>query len=229
MEPFVKIKSLSKTFKNSKKEYKDALKDVSFDICKGETLGIVGESGSGKSTLAWLFSGLMTPTSGEIIIDGQKVQGVSTAVQMVFQNPLESFNPRKTIGYSTCEGLINSGMNKNEAKQKVLELFKECGLSEDIFDKFPHQVSGGQCQRAAIVRALTMEPKILICDEATSALDVTVQKTIIELLDRLKVQRNLTIVFICHNMSLVELFCDRYISINDGYIKNIVNIIHGTD
>ena len=108
------------------------------------------------------------------------------------------------------------------AKENVLKLLEECGLSEDIFDKYPHQISGGQCQRAAIVRALALEPDILICDEATSALDVTVQKTIIELLDKIKQSRNLTIIFICHNMSLVKLFCDRYIVLDDGSVKEIV-------
>ena len=111
---------------------------------------------------------------------------------------------------------------KNIAKENVLKLLEECGLSEDIFDKYPHQISGGQCQRAAIVRALALEPDILICDEATSALDVTVQKTIIELLDKIKQSRNLTIIFICHNMSLVKLFCDRYIVLDDGSVKEIV-------
>lgn len=222
MEAIVEVRGLTKIFKDKKIGDKDALKDVSFDIYKGETLGVVGESGSGKSTLAGLITGLKTATSGEIIIRGEKVCGIPKGVQMVFQNPADSFNPRKTIGYSLCEGLLNKGIKKNIAKETVLKLLEECGLSEDIFDKYPHQISGGQCQRAAIVRALALEPDILICDEATSALDVTVQKTIIELLNKIKQSRNLTIIFICHNMSLVKLFCDRYIVLDDGSVKEIV-------
>lgn len=211
MEPIIKVENLSKTFKGRSGVDKEAVKDVSFEVYEGDTLGIVGESGSGKSTIARLVAGLIPPTSGQITINGD--------VQMVFQNPLESFNPRKTIGYSVTEGLRNKGASKAEAKEIVMMLFDECGLSRELFDKYPHQLSGGQCQRAAIVRALSLEPKILICDEATSALDVTVQKTIIELLDKLRTEKNLTILFICHNLSLVKIFCNKQIVVVDGKIE----------
>lgn len=211
MEPIIKVENLSKTFKGRSGVDKEAVKDVSFEVYEGDTLGIVGESGSGKSTIARLVAGLIPPTSGQITINGD--------VQMVFQNPLESFNPRKTIGYSVTEGLRNKGASKAEAKEIVMMLFDECGLSRELFDKYPHQLSGGQCQRAAIVRALSLEPKILICDEATSALDVTVQKTINELLDKLRTEKNLTILFICHNLSLVKIFCNKQIVVVDGKIE----------
>ena len=211
MEPIIKVENLSKTFKGRSGVDKEAVKDVSFEVYEGDTLGIVGESGSGKSTIARLVAGLIPPTSGQITINGD--------VQMVFQNPLESFNPRKTIGYSVTEGLRNKGASKAEAKEIVMMLFDECGLSRELFDKYPHQLSGGQCQRAAIVRALSLEPKILICDEATSALDVTVQKTIIDLLDKLRTEKNLTILFICHNLSLVKIFCNKQIVVVDGKIE----------
>ena len=211
MEPIIKVENLSKTFKGRSGVNKEAVKDVSFEVYEGDTLGIVGESGSGKSTIARLVAGLISPTSGQITINGD--------VQMVFQNPLESFNPRKTIGYSVTEGLRNKGASKAEAKEIVMMLFDECGLSRELFDKYPHQLSGGQCQRAAIVRAISLEPKILICDEATSALDVTVQKTIIELLDKLRTEKNLTILFICHNLSLVKIFCNKQIVVVDGKIE----------
>lgn len=211
MEPIIKVENLSKTFKGRSGVDKEAVKDVSFEVYEGDTLGIVGESGSGKSTIARLVAGLIPPTSGQITINGD--------VQMVFQNPLESFNPRKTIGYSVTEGLRNKGASKADAKEIVMMLFDECGLSRELFDKYPHQLSGGQCQRAAIVRAISLEPKILICDEATSALDVTVQKTIIELLDKLRTEKNLTILFICHNLSLVKIFCNKQIVVVDGKIE----------
>lgn len=218
METIIKVDGLNKSFKGRNNSNKEALKDVSFEVYRGETLGIVGESGSGKSTIAKILTGLIPPTSGSINICGNELKGIPKGVQMVFQNPLESFNPRKTIGFGTTEGLINKGISKAEAKKIVLDLFDKCELPRELFDKCPHQLSGGQCQRAAIARALAQEPNILICDEATSALDVTVQKTIIELLDKLKSERDLTIIFICHNLALVKIFCDRQLVIEDGRI-----------
>ena len=210
MEPIIKVENLSKDFVSQNRIKKTVLKNVSFQVYQGETVGIVGESGGGKSTLARLIAGLIKPTSGSINVNGE--------VQMVFQNPMESFNPRKTIGYSVTEGLRNKGISKAEAKSIILDLFDKCELPSELYDKYPHQLSGGQCQRAAIVRALAQNPKILICDEATSALDVTVQKTIIQLLAKLKTERDLTIIFICHNLSLVEIFCDRKIIVENGSV-----------
>ena len=137
---------------------------------------------------------------------------------MVFQNPVSSFDSRKTLGNGIGESLRNHGVSKAETKGRVLELLEQCGLPKEFYGRYPHEVSGGQCQRAAIARALAVKPKIVICDEATSALDVTVQQQIMELLKKLKEERNLSYLFICHNLALVQMFCDRVLVMKDGKI-----------
>ena len=219
MEPFIKVENICKTFSRNNKQNTEVLKGISFQVNKGECLGIVGESGSGKSTLARIMLGLIPATDGKIIINGEEQKGIRLGSQMVFQNPNESFNPRKTIGYGVGEGLKNKGVPQDEIDEKIDYLFDMCGLQRELKNKYPHQISGGQCQRAAIARALAMKPDILVCDEATSALDVTVQKQVIELLQELRRKQNLTIIFISHNMALVEMFCDRAILIENGTTK----------
>lgn len=225
VEDIIKVEGLSKTFTTRKKDNTAAVRNVSFTLHKGETLGIVGESGSGKSTIARLLTGLIPSTQGEIRICGNSIESLKKnplalyrKIQMVFQNPVESFNPRKTLGYCIAEPLMNRGYSKGQAKNRVVELLELCGLTADFADKLPGQVSGGQCQRAAIARALALQPEILICDEATSALDVTVQKQIMELLVSLKEKQNISIIFICHNLALVQMLCDRVIVLYDGEI-----------
>lgn len=225
MEEILRVENLSKNFINKGKSDTAAVKDVTFSLYRGETLGIVGESGSGKSTVARLLTGLISETNGEIRIYDKKLQDYKNnplelygRIQMVFQNPSESFNPRKTLGYSISEALRNRGYSKGAASTQAAKLLEMCGLSAEFGTKYPHEVSGGQCQRAAIARALAVEPSILICDEATSALDVTVQKQIIQLLDELRRTRDLSIIFICHNLALVQEFCDRVIVLYDGGI-----------
>jgi peptide/nickel transport system ATP-binding protein len=226
MEEIIKVVNLSKNFKNHGKSDTTAVKNVSFSLKTGETLALVGESGSGKSTIARMITGLIKPSDGNIrICDMDLFQmkkknplDLYSHIQMVFQNPAESFNPRKTIGYGIGEALKNRGVSAGTRATKVAELLEMCGLPSDIANKYPHQVSGGQCQRAAIARALAVEPKVLICDEATSSLDVTVQKQIIELLDKLRKSRDLSIIFICHNLALVQMFCDRVVVLYDGQI-----------
>ena len=137
---------------------------------------------------------------------------------MVFQNPVGSFDPRRTLGDGIGESLCNKGMSKVERRKKAAELLEQCGLDASYADRYPHQVSGGQCQRAAIARVLAVDPKVLICDEATSALDVTVQKRVIQLLQTLKENKNLSYVFICHNLALVQEFCDRVLVMKDGKV-----------
>jgi len=227
MEPIIEVKDISKTFNSSHRESTEALQQVTFSINEGETFGILGQSGSGKSTIARILTGLTAPSSGNVTVDGisysknaQMPKALIGKMQMVFQNPLESFDPRKTIGNGIGESLLNLGMPKKEIKSRVAAQVKKCGLPEEFADRYPHQLSGGQCQRAAIARALITNPKILICDEATSSLDVTVQKQIIELLADLKRESNLTIVFISHNIPLVELFCDRGIILKNGQLKS---------
>ena len=135
---------------------------------------------------------------------------------MVFQMPMESFDPRCTLGNGIGESLRNMGINREETRKRVENLLERCGLSKEYADRYPHQVSGGQCQRAAIARALAVSPEILICDEATSALDVTVQKQILELLTELKQKENLSFILICHDLALVQAFCDKVLVLYQG-------------
>ena len=226
MEPILQVNHLKKVFHQREKRDVAAVNDVSFCLYPGEILGIVGESGSGKSTVAKLITRLEDVTDGQIILDGQDIshskgaarKGIYEKIQMVFQNPVGSFDPRRTLGDGIGESLKNKGGSKAEIRTKVAELLEQCGLEPEYMDRYPHQVSGGQCQRAAIARALAVDPKVIICDEATSALDVTVQKRVIDLLQNLQENKNLSYVFICHNLALVQQFCDRVIVMKDGRV-----------
>ena len=135
---------------------------------------------------------------------------------MVFQMPMESFDPRRTLGDGIGESLRNMGISRAETRKRVENLFERCGLDAEYAGRYPHQVSGGQCQRAAIARVLAVSPDILICDEATSALDVTVQKQILELLTELKQKENLSFILICHDLALVQAFCDKVLVLYHG-------------
>ena len=226
MEPVLKVTDLSKSFSRAGNSEFFAVDHVSFEVMPGEILGIVGESGSGKSTIAKLITRQIDVTGGKIEIDGQditRLQGrqmipVYAKIQMVFQTPTGSFDPRRTLGDGICESLRNQGVPKAEREAKARGLLEQCGLPGDFLQRYPHQVSGGQCQRAAIARALMCDPKILIFDEATSSLDVTVQKQIMELLQKLQQKKALSYLFICHNLALVQQFCDSVIVLYDGKI-----------
>ena len=226
MEAILKVSDLTKMFENRKKIEFYAVDHVSFQVMPGQTVGIVGESGSGKSTLAKLLCCLEEPTEGQIRLCGQEIgkrkgkkqREMYRKLQMVFQDPVSSFDPRRTLGDGIGESLRNHGMSREEAQKRVELLLEQCGLPEEFAGRYPHEVSGGQCQRAAIARALAIEPQLLICDEATSALDVTVQKQIMELLDRMRKEKNLTILFICHNLALVQSFCDQILVMKQGKI-----------
>lgn len=226
MEPILEVKNLTKMFQSERGKDILALDDVSFRLYPGEILGIVGESGSGKSTLVKAVLRLIPVTKGSVAICGQEIshlkekqmKDVYRQIQMVFQNPASSFDPRRTLGDGIGESLRNRGEKKEKVIHEVKVLLKQCGLSEEFAERYPHEVSGGQCQRAAIARALAIRPKILICDEATSALDVTVQQQIIELLKELRRDRKLSYLFICHNLGLVQSFCDRILVMHDGRI-----------
>ena len=183
MEPILKVENLTKVFSRQGREDFTAVKGISFDLFPGECLAIIGESGSGKTTAVNMISRLVDTTSGKITLDGRDIThlkgkglcGVYRTMQMVFQTPTESFDPRRTLGDGIGESLRNAGLTRKEAQKRVEALLEKCGLPGEFANRYPHQVSGGQCQRAAIARALAIEPKLLICDEATSALDVTVQ------------------------------------------------------
>lgn len=222
-EIILKADHLKKIFVSGKKST-TAVDDVSFELVRGECLGIVGESGSGKSTIARMLTHLEGVTEGKIFLKGKDIthvggkalRNIYQDMQMVFQMPMESFDPRCTLGDGIGESLRNMGITRAETRKRVENLLERCGLDKEYADRYPHQVSGGQCQRAAIARALAVSPEILICDEATSALDVTVQKQILELLIELKQKENLSFLLICHDLALVQAFCDKVLVLYHG-------------
>ena len=219
----LKADHLKKVFISGKKSM-TAVDDVSFELERGECLGIVGESGSGKSTIAKMITHLEPVTGGQIFLKGRDIthargknlRRTYQDIQMVFQMPMESFDSRCTLGDGIGESLRNMGISRAETRKRVENLLERCGLDKEYADRYPHQASGGQCQRAAIARALAVSPEILICDEATSALDVTVQKQILELLIELKQKENLSFLLICHDLALVQKFCDRVLVLYHG-------------
>ena len=226
MNTLLEAEHLTKVFTQRGKESFKAVDDVSFTLKAGETLGIVGESGSGKSTLAKMITRLTDISEGTLKFQGKDITKLKQSqlkdvygnIQMVFQNPVGSFDPRRTLGDGIGESLRNRGMKKAEVTKRVKELLEQCGLDGEFAGRYPYEVSGGQCQRAAIARALAVEPKVLICDEATSALDVTIQKQIMELLEELKDTHGLSFIFICHNLALVQSFCDKVLVLYDGRV-----------
>ena len=226
MSIILEAEHLTKIFRKKGSAPLKAVDDISFQLKEGETLGIVGESGSGKSTLAKLLTRLTDSTSGTLKYEGKDITMLKGSglrelygnMQMVFQDPVSSFDPRRTLGDGIGESLRNRGLKKEEIQNRVEVVLEQAGLDPRFAARYPHEVSGGQCQRAAIARALAVEPKILICDEATSALDVTIQKQIMELLQELKEQHGLSFIFICHNLALVQMFCDRVLVLYEGRI-----------
>ena len=226
MEPLLQISHLTKIFSDGKEDEYKAVDDVSFELFPGEKLAIIGESGSGKTTVVNMITRILDSTDGKILLDGEdithykrnKMKNIYRKMQMVFQTPTESFDPRCRLGDAVAESLRNAGMPKKEAMEIVKELFKQCGLPENFMKRYPHEVSGGQCQRAAIARAIAIKPRLLILDEATSALDVTVQAEILQLLDNLQEERQMSYLFICHDIALVQNFCDRVLVMYQGEI-----------
>ena len=196
-----------------------AVDGVSFDIMPGETLGIVGESGCGKSTLARGLLNLIPATSGRITWQGQDLQArdkaawqtVRKSVQMIFQDPLASLDPRMTVGRIIAEPLKTHypDMPQTEVLQKVRQIMRRVGLTEQQFNRYPHEFSGGQCQRIGIARALVLQPKLVICDEPVSALDVSIQAQIVNLLKELQAEMGLALVFIAHDLAVVKHISQR--------------------
>ena len=224
MQEILKVSSIKKTFLKDG-ESNTVINDVSFTVKKGQCVGIVGESGCGKSTTVRVILGLLNFDEGEIILSGNKLspqnkirlKEIQGKIQMVFQMPTESFNPRIKLGKSIKEAMKKI-LTSEEKEVKLKKLFEECQLSYDLADRYPKEVSGGQCQRAAIARALASDPQLLICDEATSALDVTVQYKIMNLLKNIQRNRNMAILFICHDIALVQQFCDYVLVMDKGKI-----------
>lgn len=226
MQPILKIDNLTKVFTRKGQPDFTAVNHISFAVEPGQCLGIIGESGSGKSTAVNMITRLIDPTEGQIVLDdqditrlkGRQLQTAYRKMQMVFQTPTESFDPRHTLGDGVGESLRNFGHSRSTVREQVAQLLEQCGLPPEFAKRYPHQVSGGQCQRAAIARAIAIKPKLLICDEATSALDVTIQTEILALLSDLRRELNLSILFICHDIALVQQFCDRVLVMYKGSI-----------
>lgn len=224
--PVLSVKHLKKIFYRAGKPPVTAVDDVSFDLMPGEILGLAGESGSGKSTIAKLITRLIEPTEGEVWINGKNIsrlkgrelRKIYSEIQMVFQTPAGSFDPRRTLGDGIGESLKNLGVSREERENRTSQLLRQCGLPPEYAKKYPHEVSGGQCQRAAIARALACSPEIIILDEATSSLDAAVQTQILDLLKKLRREKNLSYLFICHDPALAAEFCGRVIVLRDGKI-----------
>lgn len=203
-----------------------AADNININIPYGKCVGLVGESGCGKSTIAKLITGIEKITSGKVYLDGKDItdlrrkekRDLYKKVQMIFQNPQASFDPRMKLGKSVEECIINFGYKRKEAKNRVLELFESVGLKEEYYDRYPSSVSGGECQRAAIARAISINPKLLVCDEATSSLDVSVQAQIVKLLKSMQKEKSLSMLFICHDIALVYDVCDIVYVMHDGCI-----------
>ena len=204
-----------------------AVNTVTLQLLRNECLGVVGESGSGKSTMAYCLSGLIEQTAGEIFYKGKLLTHdlfstdtqLRTDIQLIFQDPYGSLNPRMSVGESIEEPIqYHKIVPQSQVRSKMLELLEQVGLNSNFASRYPHQLSGGQRQRVCIARALSVNPKILICDESVSALDVSVQAQILNLLDQLKSQLDLSMIFISHDLAVVHYICDRVIVLKDGVV-----------
>ena len=236
MEPLLTIEHLSKIYTKPKtklfqpkKEFY-AVKDVSFDVYPGESLGLVGESGSGKTTIAMMIMGLVPPSSGEIIFKGKKLTSLNPSerqcwrknIQIVFQDPYGSLNPKKTIEWTLMESLnIHNIGTREDRKKQVSRILEAVGLTSSYGTHLPHELSGGQRQRVAIASALILEPQMLLIDEGVSALDVSIQASILNLLKDLQQEYNLTYMFISHDLNVIQYFCDRVAVLYNGELQEV--------
>ena len=214
-EPLLSVEQVTKRFRPSGHEV-TALSDVSIAVARGECHAVIGESGSGKSTLAGLILGLFEPTSGTICFKGMTINGrrrplpLKRAIQLIQQNPLSALNPRRTVGQSVRLALdVHRIGERSRRNERVTELLSEVGLSPDYVERAPRELSGGERQRVAIARALACEPELLVLDEPTSALDVLVQSRVLQLLSGIRRRRDLTYLFITHDLAVVHGVADR--------------------
>jgi len=227
----LEVKDLKKYFALSDGRRIRAVDGVSLQVQQNEILGIVGESGCGKSTLGRLILRLIEPDAGQIFFQGEEITKISRdalrlkrkAMQMVFQNPFSSFNPKISIGGALMEVCRYYGMTVSEGKEKIDRLLNDIGLSGDILNNWSRDLSGGQLQRLAIARAIIGEPSLLIADEPLSALDVSVQAQLLNLLDELRASRSMAMVFISHDMTVVEYFCDKVAVMYMGKVMELVS------
>lgn len=224
----LEVSGLKKTYTTGtfRKHKVNAIDGVSFNVQKGETLGLVGESGCGKSTLGRCILRLTEPTEGKVVFNGieitaldkRSMRNIRSQMQMLFQDPDSSLDPRKTIGQSIGEPFKIAGIKKNIIKNKVTELVRHVGLIPEHIDRYPYQLSGGQNQRAVLARALALEPLLIVADEPTASLDVSVQAQILNLLKELKKEYGLTMIFISHDLELMKHISDRIAVIYMGKI-----------
>jgi peptide/nickel transport system ATP-binding protein len=236
-EPVLQVKNLQTWFPVRKgvfgktNTYIKAVDDVSFDVYPGETLGLVGESGCGKTTLGRSILRLQQPTGGNVYFYGKDIATLSRSkmrhlrkkLQIIFQDPYSSLNPRLTIGSAIMEPMKVHGIYENNRirREKVIELLEKVNLEAGHFNRYPHEFSGGQRQRICIARALTTNPRFIICDESVSALDVSVQAQVLNLLNQLKKEFGFTYIFISHDLSVVKFMSDRMAVMKDGKIVEI--------
>ncbi|MEJ9212565.1 ABC transporter ATP-binding protein [Bacillus smithii] len=219
-EKLLEIQNLKLYFNEGKPNMVKAVDDISFDIYKGETLGLVGESGCGKSTTGRTIIRLYEATGGKVLFQGKDVHGrkskkelkeFNRKMQMIFQDPYASLNPRMKVADIIAEGIDIHGLakSKEERMEKVYKLLETVGLKKDHADRYPHEFSGGQRQRIGIARALAVEPEFIIADEPISALDVSIQAQVVNLLKKLQKEKGLTYLFIAHDLSMVKYISDR--------------------
>ncbi|HCZ0883392.1 TPA: ATP-binding cassette domain-containing protein [Staphylococcus aureus] len=231
-EVLLSIKNLKQYFNAGKKNEVRAIENISFDIYKGETLGLVGESGCGKSTTGKSIIKLNDITSGEILYEGIDIQKIrkrkdllkfNKKIQMIFQDPYASLNPRLKVMDIVAEGIDihHLATDKRDRKKRVYDLLETVGLSKEHANRYPHEFSGGQCQRIGIARALAVEPEFIIADEPISALDVSIQAQVVNLLLKLQRERGITFLFIAHDLSMVKYISDRIAVMHFGKIVEI--------
>ncbi|GAE44701.1 oligopeptide transport ATP-binding protein OppF [Mesobacillus boroniphilus JCM 21738] len=230
-EVLLSVRDLKKHFTMGKNEILKAVDGISFDIYKGETFGLVGESGCGKSTAGRTMIGLYDRTDGEVVFNGKDVHSLSEKekfqfhkqMQMIFQDPYASLNPRSTVKEIISEPMEVHGLfpNKKERSERIYQLLEDVGLNRDHANRYPHEFSGGQRQRIGIARALALDPDFIIADEPISALDVSVQAQVVNLLKRLQEEKGLTYLFIAHDLSMVKQISDR---IGVMYLGHIVEL-----
>jgi oligopeptide transport system ATP-binding protein len=242
MTELLRVDNLSKTFSInaggffSKPLKLKALQDISFSVQRGETLGIVGESGCGKSTLGRCILQLLKPDEGRVVwmgtdlnsLPGEEMRKRRADLQIIFQDPQASLNPRMTVGEIVADPLktLKPELNREQRRQRVMEIMEAVGLQPEMINRYPHEFSGGQAQRIGIARALITEPKLIVCDEPVSALDVSIQAQILNLLSELKDQFGLTLIFISHNLSVVRHVSDRIMVL---YLGRIVELASGDE
>jgi peptide/nickel transport system ATP-binding protein len=227
----LKVKDLTKYYPlrkgifGKKTDFVKAVDGVSFEVYPGETIGLVGESGCGKTTLGKMLIRLLDPSSGEITFKGRNIavlthrelRDLRKAMQIIFQDPYNSLDPRQTIGDAILEPMIIHGLyQRNERKDKVFELLEKVGLNRSLYNRYPHEFSGGQRQRICIARTLSVDPELIILDESVSALDVSVQAQVLNLLNQLKKDFGFTYIFISHDLSVVKFMADRIFVMRNG-------------